>query len=55
MIANLAQWVKGFSVATAVVYVTVVVWIQLLTQELPYAARVDMKLKTNKQTKKSAV
>ena len=37
-IPRLAQWVKGSGIATAVVQVVAVAWIQSLATELPCAA-----------------
>ena len=34
---SLVQWVKGSSIATAVVWVVDAAWIQSLAQELPYS------------------
>ena len=41
------QWVKGSSIAKAVVWVTAVAQIQPLARELPYAVGVAIKKKGN--------
>ena len=38
LIPGSAQWIKGSGIATAVVQVTAVAWIQSLTWEIPCAA-----------------
>ena len=44
LIPGVAQWVKGFGVAAAMASIKSVAW------ELPYAAGMAIKWKTNKQT-----
>ena len=44
-VQSLVQWVKGYGVATAMVYVTVAARIHSLAQELPHAVGVAIKKK----------
>ena len=52
LILDLTQRVKGFSIATAALYIADVAWIQSLIWELAYATSAAIKFRKQKKKKK---
>ena len=55
LILDLTQRIKGFSIATAALYLADVAWIQSLIWELAYATSAAIKFRKQKKKKKKAL